>query len=307
VFFDNARILFTDIKGKKSRFIDVKLDGDSLHRQYLLPQISIIDNSLIDLSSDRGKKLIDEYNAIMKAEGLMLEGITVKAKNKTALEEVEEKYVSGLFAGNANSTLDLTKEDLTPYRDIWDYLKFRVPGLAISTDPLNPGDILVEYRQQVSVSSMGTIPMTIFLNEVPCDADVIASIPAYDVALVKVFSSFVGAPGNAPGGVLAVYTKKDANLNSLPSAGQLITYKGYSIIKEFYSPDYSVVKNNHKADHRTTLYWNPAILIDGIDPKIPVTFYNNDRTRQFKIVAEGITIDGKLLMIEKTIGAKKAF
>jgi hypothetical protein len=237
----------------------------------------------------------------------MLEGITVKGRKKTPLEEVEEKYVSGLFSGNANSTLDLTKEDLMPYRNILDYLKFRVPGLSISTDPLDPGSILVEYRQLASLSSMGNIPMTIFLNEVPSDADVIASIPAYDVALVKVFSSFVGAAGNAPGGVLAIYTKKDANLNSRPSATEMITYKGYSISKEFYSPDYSVAKNTNKADHRVTLHWNPAILVDGIDPKIPVTFYNNDRTKQFKIVVEGMTTDGKLLMIEKTVGAKKAF
>ncbi|MEI9810344.1 MAG: hypothetical protein WDO16_22100 [Bacteroidota bacterium] len=39
VFYGNARILFSDIKGKKSKFIDVKLDGDSLHRHYSLPVI----------------------------------------------------------------------------------------------------------------------------------------------------------------------------------------------------------------------------------------------------------------------------
>ena len=64
---------------------------------------------------------------------------------------------------------------------------------------------------------------------------------------------------------------------------------------------------NNKADNRITLFWNPTIVVDDINPKIPITFYNNDRTKQFKIVIEGMTADGKLLMIEKTIGGKKAF
>ncbi|MFI5129507.1 MAG: hypothetical protein ACHQFX_05925 [Chitinophagales bacterium] len=305
VFYGNSRILFTDIKGKKSKFIEVRLDGDSLHRHYMLPKIFPNNNYPAAVVSDREKKMLDEYNAIMNAEGLILEGVTVKGRKKTALEETEEKYVSGLFAGNANSTLDLTKEDLIGYRDIFDYLKMRVPGLQILTDPSEPGYI-VRYRQTASASAMGEIPMTIFLNEVPSDADAIATIPAHEIALVKVYSTFVGASGNGAGGVLSIYTKKDSDLGSLPSSGDMSEYRGYSIIKEFYSPDHSVVKNN-KADNRITLLWNPAILVDDINPKIPVTFYNNDRTKQFKIVIEGMTADGKLLMIERTIGGKKAF
>ncbi len=307
IFFGSARVLITDIKGKKSRFIDVKLDGDSLNKTYILPLIYLTDFSLNEIfSSDRDKKMFDEYNAAIKAEGIMLEGVTVTGRKKTALEETEGKYVSSLFSGDANSTLDLTKEDLMPYRDIFDYLKLRVPGLQILNDPEGPGYI-VKYRQQATISAMGEIPMTIFLNEIPSDADAIATIPAYEIALVKVYSSFVGAAGNAPGGVLAIYTKKGTDLSSLPSSGDMINYKGYSIIKEFYSPDYKIKASDKKPDHRITLYWNPVVFVNGINPIIPITFYNNDRTKQFKIVIEGMTEDGKMLMIEKIIGSKKAF
>jgi len=48
-------------------------------------------------------------------------------------------------------------------------------------------------------------------------------------------------------------------------------------------------------------------VVDGVNQKLPITFYNNDRTKRYKIVVEGMTTDGKLLLIEKTIGAKKAF
>ncbi|HLG38816.1 MAG TPA: hypothetical protein VI461_04070 [Chitinophagaceae bacterium] len=307
VFFGRSRILFTDIKGRKSRFIDVKMEEDSLNKQYVLPEAEIPGFSSPGyMTNDQKKKMAEEYEAILKAEGIMLEGITVKGRKKTALEELEEKYVSSLFSGSANSTLDLTAQDLSPYQNILDYLQLRVVGLQISKESDGLG-YTVTYRQSALASSMGVMPMTIFLDEVPSDADALASIPANQIALVKVFSSFVGASGNAPGGVLAVYTKKGADLSSLTSSGDIINYNGYSVLKEFYSPDYHVKKTNDKADNRITLYWNPAISAGSVNPKIPIVFYNNDRTRQFKIVVEGMTFDGKMLMIEKIIGPKKAF
>jgi hypothetical protein len=242
----------------------------------------------------------------MRAEGLMLEGVTLKSRKKTPLEELEEEYVSPLFSGDANATLNPAEEDLTHYKNIFDYLRLRVPGLQILTDPLDPGYI-VEYRQQATASSMGEIPMAIFLNEVPSDADAVASIPANQIALVKVFSSFAGAAGNAPGGVLAIYTKKGIDPGALPSSGEVVGYQGYSVIREFYSPDYSIKNKKTKADYRMTLYWNPTVFVNSVNPKIPIVFYNNDRTRQYKIVIEGMTTDGRLLMIEKTFGGKKAF
>jgi len=80
-----------------------------------------------------------------------------------------------------------------------------------------------------------------------------------------------------------------------------VDYDGYSIIKEFYQPDYSRPVENRFADYRLTLDWNPEIYVNGLNPVIPVRFYNNDRTKKFRVVAEGITSDGKLLMYESVI------
>ena len=113
---------------------------------------------------------------------------------------------------------------------------------------------------------------------------------------------------NGPGGAIAVYTKKGQDLmNSLISTGEVVSYNGYTIIKEFYAPDYSVVKpTKTQTDNRVTLDWRPNILVNNVNPKIPLTFYNNDRTKNFKIVVEGMMLDGKMLMIEKII-SRKAF
>ncbi len=303
LFFGNTRILFSDIRGKKSQSIQVRLSNDSLNRSFWLPPP---ERSLFTLNdpilASQPSKLAYDYDAILRANGLMLQGVTLKVRKKNRVEELENKYASGLFSGLSEKTIDLvnTNETVTE-RNIFEYLKSRVPGLNIMQD--GP-DYSIYYRQFGAVSSRGMIPMTLFLNEIETDAGFISSIPASEVAMVKVFSSFVGATGNGAGGVLAVYTKKGSDRYDSPSLPDKINYNGYSITREFYSPDYTVDKTaNTKTDHRITLEWLPNIFVNGINIKLPVVFYNNDRTKQFKIVVEGMTTAGKMVFIEKTISA----
>lgn len=309
LFFGKARILFSDIRGRKNQFIEVKLSEDSLTRSFPLPSVEKKPFAMNDpLVINKQSKLAYDYDAILRANGLMLEGVVVKARKKSAVQELEEKYASGMFSGFSERTIDLvnTNEVITQ-TNVFEYLRSRVPGLNITN---NGFDYSIYYRQSASLSIMGPIPITLFLDEMQTDANVISSIPANQISMVKVFSSFIGAVGNGAGGVLAVYTKKGSDLyNTMPSSADQINYRGYSISKEFYSPDYTVdttIKN--KVDHRITLHWLPNIIVNGVNPEIPVVFYNNDRTKQFKIVVEGMTNAGKMVLIEKTISpAQKAF
>lgn len=304
VFVDRNRLLFTDIHGKKSQYIDVYLDKDSLQRKFALPNLHPL--PYYSLNGNLTKWQMD-YDAIMKAEGVMLEGVTVKVRKKTPEEEVEDRYVGGMFSGPAEHTYDLVhaQDEMTPYRNIFDYLQFRVPGLTITNDGL---DYTVFYRQVASASSMGNFPMTLYLDELETDASVISAVPANQVALVKIFSTFAAATGNAPGGVLAVYTKKGSDVTSSAGFANLSFYNGYSVAKEFYSPDYSVNKDDPKPDNRITLAWRPDIFVNTLNAKIPVTFYNSDRTKKYKVVVEGITVSGKMIHIEKIISpASKGF
>jgi hypothetical protein len=128
--------------------------------------------------------------------------------------------------------------------------------------------------------------------------------------MVKVYGNFAGATGNGAGGVMAIYTKKDADITSLTSSADMIKYRGYSVVKEFYAPDYTPNKTpRDRADNRITLDWRPNIMINNVNPKIPLTFYNNDRTKKFKVVVEGMTNKGKMIFLEKIItpADKKGF
>ncbi len=128
----------------------------------------------------------------------------------------------------------------------------------------------------------------------------IEGIPVAELAYIKLMPSSVAASGG--GTALAIYRKKGADLSAaMESPTDIVNYSGYTVIKEFYNPDYDKQPDNSKADKRMTLSWNPSLFVAEVNPVIPVIFYNNDQTKRFKIVAEGVTSDGRMLMIEKII------
>jgi hypothetical protein len=67
--------------------------------------------------------------------------------------------------------------------------------------------------------------------------------------------------------------------------------EGYSAVKEFYSPNYSLMPA--EADYRRTLYWNPSVTPDenGI---AKISFYNNSSCRYFSINAETVSSQGMI-------------
>ena len=77
---------------------------------------------------------------------------------------------------------------------------------------------------------------------------------------------------------------------------------GYSPVKEFYSPDYATASAlNDLPDLRTTLYWSPYILLDKTKKRVKIMFYNNDITKRFRVVLEGINSNDKFARVEKVI------
>jgi hypothetical protein len=80
------------------------------------------------------------------------------------------------------------------------------------------------------------------------------------------------------------------------------TVMGYSSIKEFYSPNYaSFDARNEQPDLRTTLYWKPQVITNGKNNKVILVFYNNDVTKAFRIIVEGMTNEGQLTRLEQLI------
>jgi len=226
--------------------------------------------------------------------------VTSRLKPKTKLDIADEKYTSGAFSFEGKYKVDIVNDPAAySYLDIFKYLESRggVAGLEVSV----PDQVSASAAPYV-ITIRGQAP-SLYLNEMPTDIGAIVSIPMSDIAYVKVFSTpFVLAAGGGFGGAIAVYTKRgDEKQELFNTVDEKKILTGYTKYQEFFSPNYSDSVKSFAPDARTTLYWNPYILTNSKSPKVQLEFYNNDISKRFRVVLEGINADGKLAHIEKII------
>jgi hypothetical protein len=188
-------------------------------------------------------------------------------------------------AGNADAVL--TSYQLQQCNNLAECMIGRVAGLLIE----NGIPYLTRYVPRR--------PMQLVVDGVPTDASYLAFINPNDVETIEVLRSLAntaiyGIQGN--GGVLVI-TSKQGTINPYRSFSPgILSYspKGFYKVREFYSPNYDDPKIDTKApDLRTTIYWNPNIVTDH-EGKAYVEFFNADGKGNYKVVVEGVTVDGKV-------------
>lgn len=299
VFFDTARLYYQfnndkekvltaragfDIKSNLLRTpLSYKTDSSWLFRTVLPGQ------DILTKNHDLAERNIAVLDARRKVQTLA--SVTVTGRQKSKKELMDDDYTSGLFKGGDGYTF-IMDDDIASKGalSVLQYLQGRVAGLQITG-----------AGSQMNMSWRGGSP-SLFLNEMQSDVNMIQSLSMADVAMVKVFRPpFYGAPGGGAGGAIAVYTRKGAQVNNDNIKGlDFAKIPGYSVNREFYSPDYSKYEDRHAdADYRSTLYWNPFVLTDKDSRRFLFTFYNNDVTKRFRVVIEGCNEEGKLTRIEK--------
>lgn len=86
----------------------------------------------------------------------------------------------------------------------------------------------------------------------------------------------------------------DFNLAELPKYLIKKVYQGIQQQREFYSPSYSLRKEQLKRipDYRNTLYWNPEISLQS-NQKKKIEFYTADTNGLYDVVVNGISSSGK--------------
>jgi hypothetical protein len=224
-------------------------------------------------------------------KGKLMENIIVTAKSKPLLKQMDEKYTKGLFSGGDGYQFDLANDPMAlGQMNVFNYLQGKVAGLQINSTGSTP-----------TLSWRGGSPQ-LFLDEMPIDAEFLNTIPVSDIAFVKVFRPPFMGGFNGSAGAIAVYTRKGDDTRSKPGGLNTNTIIGYTPIREFYSPNYSRFdKRNEQPDVRTTLYWNPLLLVNPNSTSVQLQFYNNDVSKSFRVVIEGISKEGLVTHHEEVI------
>ncbi len=284
------------------------------------PIFDTIGNSKLQLLIQEQNRLdsIKKYNTLKE--------VTVFAKQKARIKELDKKYTFGFFSGEAAAAFDLsTFENASHTIDIYDFLTGKIPGLVIGkTIGGTATQGVVEYR--------GATP-SFYVNEMPIQASDLPNIVMSDVAYVKLFNPpFIGGLNPAAsstetaitekstgvggarhsasnvtpsGAAIAIYTKRGGDVNytsnNLKSNLSYKSLNGYAPVKEFYAPNYAekAQMDNNTQDLRTTLLWNPWLSLDKSSQKMKIVFYNNDISTSFRVVLEGMDGKGRLVHISK--------
>jgi hypothetical protein len=150
-------------------------------------------------------------------QGTLLPAVLVRTTAKTAAEQFNDEYVSGLFRSGDERILSvMTDPSALGFPNIFSYLQGRVAGLQIAPAGLRGGG--ARWRGS---------RVTFFLDEVRVSPQQIANIPMTDIAIVKAYPPpFFGAPGG--GGGIAIYTRRGGEANYLPANRQVFKVRGYT-------------------------------------------------------------------------------
>ena len=298
-FFDSAKLYYqlNNKKGKNltpvARFITGSCFTASPNSPLSLLSVLHVPPAPDSLTVSKSNLLIkfqreqDEKNK-MKT----LNTVVVKTRVKNGKEILEAEYASAMFTGGDGVIFNIRDDPFARnYQSVLGYLQGRVGGLQIRVDPMGKASATWSGRRT-----------SIFINDTNADSsDLVQDMSMSDVAMIKVFRPpFFGSAGGGPGGAIAVYTKKSGDISAVKGL-DFVYLEGYSVVKEFYSPNYETVNDRSVKDSRVTLYWNPFILMDKTNRRINIPFYNSDNCKSIRVVVEGINELGQLTRQEKFI------
>ena len=173
----------------------------------------------------------------------------------------------------------------------------KIPGVMVRN-----GKIVRSSARTVSITSTTQPPMLIIVDGVYINQndqpDYISSITPDDIAGIEVLSSnyntsVYGSEGYW--GVVFITTKNGRGGTNPPSSNTIsVKNRGFSKIKEFYSPNYDDPKTNMQIqDLRSTIYWNNNINTNE-NGKAVFSFFNAGTPGNYKVIVEGIDAFGNL-------------
>ncbi|MDR2231622.1 MAG: TonB-dependent receptor plug domain-containing protein [Tannerella sp.] len=305
-FPDSTMFFIQSLSDRGANRTEIVLDGELFPPPVHVPILETL----------RATSLQDEDAFIGKAEqrakydedmwSINLSEVEVTARRMASREEPRLKYEL-----NKGSDATVRREAIAKvrYTHIADYLS-TVPGVRVSTDPLDPRARRINIRGASSYS-LSTEPLIIIdgvaVSGMGAGEDPLASMPVEMVESIDVFSGGSASAFGARGanGVISITTVRGFSdsdrLTGTTTNNLVYSPLGYQKPIEFYAPKYDSpdAKNSTIPDFRTTIFWKPDIIFNG-EEEVSFDFYTADFPTTYSVVIEGLTADGKIIrQVEK--------
>jgi hypothetical protein len=288
-FNDDVRFIVRARNAKDRSNVKISLNKPPkpAYISYAAVQDGLLSTNLLDYLKTTQKRF-DQLKDGVPGKTIMLKEVNIKDKRLTDKNKI--KSSSRIGAGIAD--IVIKKEKLETYTNLL-YAFYGQPGIEVKNN------MVYRIGRTVSITKPQGLPMAVFLNGAPVQPETLRDINPYDVEGIEILKS--GANTAVYGdagywGVIEITTKRGGSDGSSSSSSYLnrITVKGYSQEREFYSPAYDKENElNSLPDLRSTIYWKPNV-VTATDGKANLNYFTADESGTYRVVIEGINLDGKL-------------
>ncbi len=251
-------------------------------------------------------KASKNYFEEMNRQGLLTKTIFLKeVKIEGGRTNLAPNSLNLNGPGNADQIIDLTQLQVADRVD--KYLQGRVSGIAIdgtglATSRRTYSDKGIVVGLPVNARAKPTAEpkyaRIILDGRDMGDSFTLADLDAQTIESIEVLTSTpklaVYGP-QAQAGLFIITSKRgNASADVVKYAPGVTTFvpKGYYAARTFYSPRYDVEPSS-KPDLRTTIHWFPNLVTDEAG-KIKFDYFNTDQAGNYRMVIEGIDLNGNL-------------
>jgi hypothetical protein len=282
-FLDSTKFVVQARTDKDKKFVEIAMDvvpGQTVNKNPNTGDIEVNVNQALAGYLDASGKYFDDQTK----RGLLNRTILLDAVN--IVEKKKPTYNSSNIGGAGNADAVITAKELETAFSLSQYLQGRIAG--------------VQVRDGQAYARGSQTPMRISLDGMMMDGDSfnLDDIVVQDIETVEILKSIgttaiYGIQGGS--GVIVINTKRGDGVRSVNTyTPGLINFtpKGYSVVREFYSPKYDA-KPDSRPDLRTTVFWEPQMVSDATG-KAKLSYFNTDVPGIYRVVIEGIDVQGNL-------------
>ena len=237
----------------------------------------------------------EEKELPMDKKSHMLKEVILKDKRQYARENEGLK--------DATMVIDVNKK-MDDFRDLGDYIPSSLKTFMYETNPyfveylVDSGSFVQRYKSRKIISFYNNKYIGFGLPDfIMSDIETLMISDKPGVSLK--YKGQAGADGINIVGDEVVFNLYGKIKNKEAYGIRNTTFQGYSLVKEFFNPQYDKVVLPDDKDYRRTLYWNPFVKTDK-DGKATITFFNNHSCKQMQINAETVTEKGVIGSFQKT-------
>jgi len=299
LFADSVKFIVTGDGPKEKKRVDIVIDNPltpppntSKDQPLLLNDI----NTTLLTQLKNSQQFLGE----LEAAGIIQKSIQLEEVQVNRVRANKADKNSRNLNGPGNADQVISAEDLSTCTTLEQCLAGRLVGVIFRNG--------VPYSTR-SVGLNGGSPMQIVLDGMYIEAEQINMINVADISSIEVLRSagntaIYGMYGG--NGVIVITSKSgDAISSSYTPTGILtITPKGLYVSRTFFKPQYDAkIQKELSRDLRTTIAWEPN-LITPKDGKTHFEFFTSDEPGTYKLIVEGISMDGRIAHLEYLIEVK---